>query len=647
MKVTSKLIEDIFSLKKTLTSKQDKIDLAKYQEIIPLYDIYSHLIYPINFHEIEDYVLNKHYRFITKPQEQIFNNYLEKLKLKSELTQVEKEFKNKIEYNLKIIKNYDLEILEETSVKAFYYGSTNLGQSISICRRKSFHPSLKHLTPYYSLNELIKMGQNMNMIKDELSPIELQNENLHYQICKEISKNDIYSKEILDHQKYLDKYYNQITFFSIYGSYFVNQNLRYYQENNTFNNCPFPSYLTYTNILSNIFIQSPGLDDEYYLYRFIQTDRFLKNLQIGEIFTEAGIMSTTRNPFYSPVELEQFGMILLKITVPKQYDKLLLIEGLSVFPHEQEIIFPPFTKLKLISKDDDFNYYHTNEKIQKSIKKRYHFEIIGQEKLPNIPKLSFNNIPTLDITTKLFSPNFTDRKREFLATLTNNGLMNIKLPKRTFSFKAMMFDSLEAYQRVYHNRDNNGILLFCFNDYSMKYSIEISDELIFNYQEKFFPDSLNELEETEIYYLLGIIGKLFGYTFAKVFLPYTYNKSERLIYPKILDTEKSFTTFNLKSGFSEREFKRKFNSKITLKSHPYKKFDIRINNWKDYFNYNKKRKSLDNFYQKWEDTFDEKLINNLYSLIDLNDFYLENNLEIEKIIMNKNVSEINRFRQRS
>ncbi|ADO67529.1 hypothetical protein crov495 [Cafeteria roenbergensis virus] len=644
MKINPLLINNIFKLNIKILNKKDKIKLSKYQEIIPLYDIYSHLVYPINFNQIEDYILNKHYRFITVPQKQIFKNYLVKLDTIKSYTIEEKEFIEKMNYNLKVIDNYDLETLEETSVKAFYYGSTNLGQSISICRRKSFNPLLKHLTPYYSLNELIKMGQNMGMIKKKITPIELQNENLHYQICKEISKNDIYAKEILTHQNYLEKYYNEITFFSIYGSYFINQNLRYYQENNTFINCPFPYYLEYTKTVTNIFNNSPGLEEEYYLYRFIQNDHFLRNIKKGDVFIEAGIMSTTRNSFYSSDELEHFGLILLKITVPKQYNKILLIEGLSVFPHEEEIIFSPFTKLQLISQDNDFEYYHTNEKIQKSIKKRYHFKVIGQDIFPSIPKISLNKIPILNINSKLFSPNMTDRKREFMATLSNKGLLNIKLPNKTILFMSMFFDSTEAYQRVYFNRDTNGILLFCFNEHSMKYSIEISHELVFNFQDKFFPGSL-DLTDDDIYYLICIIGKLFGYTTAKVYLPYI--KKNNLIYPLILDTETSFKNFNLKSGFSNRDFITKFNSNVNITNHPYDKFNIKINTWKKYFEISKKNKSLDEFYQNWENHFNENLITNLYSLVDLTNFYQEHNIDIEKINLNKNVSEINRFRQRS
>ena len=46
MIINEKLINDIFNLKIKL-KKKDKDKLSKYQELIPMYDIYSQEIYPI------------------------------------------------------------------------------------------------------------------------------------------------------------------------------------------------------------------------------------------------------------------------------------------------------------------------------------------------------------------------------------------------------------------------------------------------------------------------------------------------------------------------------------------------------------------------------------------------------------------------
>lgn len=640
MKITKELINNIFSLKSVLSGNDKKL-LSKYQEIIPLYDIYSHLIYPVKFHEIEDYILNKHYRFLTKPLKQTFKNYIKKLNSIKNLSEKEINFKKKFEYNLKIINNYDLNILEDTSIRAFYYGSSNLGQAISICRRKSFYPSLDHLTPYYSLNEIIKMGQNMDMIKKKITPIDLQNEDLHYKICKEISYNDIYAEEILEHKKYLSNYENEIKFFSIYGSNFVNKNLRYYKNEGSFENCPYPQFLEYGDKLNNIFKKSPGLRKEYYVYRFLQDDMFLNNIKVGDIFTEPGILSTTRNPFYSPTELEYFGLILLKITVPREFDKLLLIESLSAFPNEQEIIFPGFTKLKLISKDKDFSYYHTNESIEKKIKKRYHFKVVGQSIFPEIPIVVKKSVPIVSIESKIFNGEFPERKREFLSSLTNkDGFFDLKLKNKVIRFLAMTFDSTGAYSHIYSQKDENGLLLYCFDSNSIKYGIEISSDLVFNYQERFFPETL-DLNEDEIYELLGIIGKIFGYENAKVFL--NYKKNDDIIYPEIFDTLKSFKNTEFKEGFSERGFISKMNNLIDIERHP--KFKETYKNWIEYFKYSKNNKSLKEFYNSWTNIYDENILENLYSLINLEEFYNKNNIFVDKLIISKNINDFEKFRQ--
>ena len=55
-----------------------------------------------------------------------------------------------------IISNYNLNILEKTSYETLYKYSPDLGLSISICKRNSFHPYSRHLKPYYSRDEIIK-----------------------------------------------------------------------------------------------------------------------------------------------------------------------------------------------------------------------------------------------------------------------------------------------------------------------------------------------------------------------------------------------------------------------------------------------------------------------------------------------------------
>ena len=64
MKINSSLILKIFNNEIKIKNKLDKIKISKFEEIIPMYDIYSQKIYPINkcFFRLTDY----HYRFITE-----------------------------------------------------------------------------------------------------------------------------------------------------------------------------------------------------------------------------------------------------------------------------------------------------------------------------------------------------------------------------------------------------------------------------------------------------------------------------------------------------------------------------------------------------------------------------------------------------
>lgn len=54
----------------------------------------------------------------------------------------------------------------------------------------------------------------------------------------------------------------------------------------------------------------------------------------------------------------------------------LLMEHFSLFPLEEEFLLPPNSKLKLISKDNNFKYYHTNSNFENLINRKYEFDLI-------------------------------------------------------------------------------------------------------------------------------------------------------------------------------------------------------------------------------------------------------------------------------
>jgi len=74
MIINEKLISDIFNLKIKLIKQIDKDKLSMYQELIPMYDIYSQEIYPIKKKNIHYRLIDADYRFINNEIYDWINN---------------------------------------------------------------------------------------------------------------------------------------------------------------------------------------------------------------------------------------------------------------------------------------------------------------------------------------------------------------------------------------------------------------------------------------------------------------------------------------------------------------------------------------------------------------------------------------------
>ena len=79
MIINDKIIKDIFDLKLKVKG-DDKNKLSKYQEIIPMYDIYSQQIYPINKKNIHYRLIDSDYRFINNEIKKWIQNLYKKYK---------------------------------------------------------------------------------------------------------------------------------------------------------------------------------------------------------------------------------------------------------------------------------------------------------------------------------------------------------------------------------------------------------------------------------------------------------------------------------------------------------------------------------------------------------------------------------------
>lgn len=504
-KINYELIQKIFNRKIELKKNDDKIKLSKYSEYIPMYDIYSDNIYPIQNINIHYRLVDCHYRFITSEVKQWILNKMEKTN--------DKGLKLNYQKSIDIINNYILDILEKTSYETLYKYSPKFGLSISICKRNSFHPFAKHLTPYYTKNELIKLGMNNNII-DKITPESLIDKELHYKICKLVSKNDVSSDLILKHMKHIidNNCINWIVFYSFMGSYLFNEYLR--NKEIKISNYLLNGLKKVIKVMDTI----DGFEDDYYFYRFVWDDKFIKNLDVGDHFIDNGFLSTTRDPFYSPGLNMDFGLILLKINIPKNMKGVgLFVENFSMFPKEEEFLLKPGSKFKLIGKNNNFEYKHINQKFEKNIKKKYEFTLVSSKSNTKYYGIDNNKIPEL----KLNNINLKGRDRIdlFKQFLTNCDEMD------QFKFKGKIytcefFDGSGSYSHLFYNKVEEGLILNHYVDGYPMLSIECGNELIVNYAHTInYYDNVKDKYEYDND-IIALIALLFGYEKANIFFPY-------------------------------------------------------------------------------------------------------------------------------
>jgi hypothetical protein len=509
MKINYDFIKKIFNREIDIKKQEDKIKLSRYSEYIPMYDIYTENIYPINNLKLHYRLKDCHYRFITNEVKKWIENKLSKEKSKENIIKYKK--------NLSILDNYDIPTLEKTSYETLYKYSPDLGLSLSICKRNSFHPYSRHLVPYYSRDELINLGQNNNLIK-ELSAENLVDKELHYKICKIVSKNDISFKDIIASIKHIieSNVINWVCFYSLTGSYLFNSYLRDKELLSKY-------MIDGINNLSNAIKKSKSFDNDYYFYRFLWDDNFLSKLRKGDIFEDKGFLSSTRDPFYSPGLSGDFGLILVKINIPKNTKGVgLFIENLSMFPKEEEYLFAPNSKFKLINKDDNFKYHHTNKDFEKKITKKYEFTYIGNN-FKSKTKYDIN-VPEIDLDTiDLMGKDRFTLFNLFLDKCNEMGQFKYK----GYVFTAQYFDSTENYKKFYLNETKNGFSIIYYHKGYPLFSAEFGDKYIINFMRTYYyydkDQKLDDIDNFDL--LIGIFGRIFKYKKAQIYFPY-YNFTE-------------------------------------------------------------------------------------------------------------------------
>ena len=486
-----------------LTVQEIKTMVSSNDDYIPLYDVFVSNIYLIQKRNVYIRVVKQNYRF---PDEIIMNTI-------KELSNEKNIKKSKLIFEF--IGQLDMKTMYEKYLDVFYRYSPIANLQTYTCMRKSFISHTEHLQPYYSKDEILKLGLNMGIIHISVPYIDYKDSLLtkdYQDICFKIQKNDISSKVLLEHQKHIieNDMDGLMLYYTIQGSYFMN---RYLRSNTGYYN----DYLE-DNIIKvwKHVLEAPAFDNDYYLYRFIETDDHLSHLKIGDTYVEKGFTSTTRDPFYK-IPLYQFGFILVKIKIPKNIKGVgLCLELISHFVQEEEIILPPLTNLKLVSKDDKCPYYHIDDEFENIVVKKYEFEWVK-----NSGKIIIDKRNILEKDTQVIDFLKIDLpkgktlkdKADYFVNKYCDKMFRIKniINDKTLYVIAEYYDSTGPYQHVYHSKVSNGFSLYTIYDKYVLFMIEIYEKdginkIDVNYYRELSKSNIDEIlgDENFIKYISSI-----------------------------------------------------------------------------------------------------------------------------------------------
>ena len=511
--------------------------ISKIENKIPLYDVYSENIYIINQTNVYFRVMYNYYRFPNKDivdmlitKRDTIEKKLKNNKYKKEDVILKERKKRKFELALDFLGNFDLDILFNTYMRVFYLYSQEIAGNTTVCQRPSFLAHFFHIRPYYTVNEIINLALNMNVAcKDD---IVINNKSIN-DLCNKVKENDISAKILLKHEEYMishDKV-GLVQYYSLHGSYFINQYLRNLTKYN-YKNESLEKIIT---SMWQLIIESPEFDKNYTLYRFISNDSYLRDLDIGDIYTEPGFMSTTRDPFYRP-DLYSFGFVLLKINIPGKTKGVgLCVETLSHFTLEQEIILPPQTMLKLVKRDENCKYFHTSKNFTSRIKTRYEFDYIGrgqkifierpiytENNLVNFLKIDLKSYDTLEEKIVQFLKNYLDPMHQCKTTIGD----------KTFTIMTEFFDSTGAYKNFYAIETKKGFSLYSvYNDF-MLFFLEIGVQDNYNIMHVDFNRKYSILDRKDIIsdedFVLFISSVAYCFSISKVIIYSEYVSCDKV-----------------------------------------------------------------------------------------------------------------------
>lgn len=520
-----------------------KILISSYEEKVPLYDIYFNHIHLIHKENVYHRIFYDNYRFV----EDYF--YSDLLKLKNK-TEADKE-------NLRILSHYDLVVLKRTYLKIFY-DSFVIESYITSCQRPSFKSGMAHINPYYNINELYYLAYDWDLIKESNRSNEttLSEEQVN-KLCKKISKYDISAQTLLDHQIYIydSKAIGLVKHYSLFGSYFMNRFLRGHKcclqevpdHENKKTGIRNPTLENQIKLMIKLIKNAPGFTKSHTVYRFIETDQYLKHLKEGDTYYDPSFISTTRNPFYYQ-ENYQFGYILIKIKLPENIKGVgLCIEAYSNFPNEEEIVLIPTTKLRLdrITEEKGIDMYQ--HILNKKVKKKYEFTWVSNDYLNsdsvtiNIPNAIEPEINVIDFRSLLGDDNITytsiaDRLRYFTKNYVNINYQFIsKILDREYTFILQSYNSTSVYEEFFYYTTATGLLLYSSNPRygNINIFLELGPEIHVNFYFKFSVNDSNQqlnLNQSEWIEWLSLLAYVIGSRTVIIHSNYilSYDKSDTI-----------------------------------------------------------------------------------------------------------------------
>ncbi len=527
------IIENLYYDKIEIINNKDKDIISELEGKIPLYDIYTSNLYLINPENLFRRITYNHYRFPSQKVLDELEKENNKLKNKDDLLS---EYKvKKFKLMKEFLSNFNLKLLEDTFYRIMYNASPELGRNLLFCKRPSFNKYIHNSKPYYTKTEIVNMARNMGL---EINIKDLSAKKID-EICEYVKNNDINSNILLSHQKHIidSDMLGLVQYYTVQGS----SNLNSYLRNPSFSLYENEIYNKIIKKMWNLCTSAPAFDKDYVVYRFIKEDSFLEGIKIGQIFLDKSFQSTTRDPFYRS-DTYSFGFILMKVHIPKNKKGVALcLETCSHFPEEQEIIFPPGSRFKLIAKDSDITYYHTDLNFTSKVKTKYEFEWVGVEEptIDNVRKEKFINVKFLD-TQLDKSLSLSERIKRFTLNLNNISQFEINIGSKKFTVISEKYNSIGAYKNFYGIKTENGFSLYCIYENYLLFFIEIGtinniEELHFNYYVRY--NTLNKekiISPTEMIDLIAAVAYYFAldrviiYSEYKPCFSFNVNKQQRL-----------------------------------------------------------------------------------------------------------------------